>query len=140
MSDDTEWIVAYVRRSAALRWELARLLREREAAQAGKAAERSRAEAQDRREWIDGIRRRLGLVAEVHECRTWQIGERWWAWACLRPACRDADWQHTANSEPTRAGVIAKASAHRRRFLPPVPTPAPGATLDLTGFGPVREQ
>jgi hypothetical protein len=136
MSDDTEWIVAYVRRNAALRWELARRLREREAGLTRKAAERSRAEAQDRREWINGIRRRLGLVTEVHEYRIWQVGERWWAWACLHPGCRDADWQHTSNSEPTRAAVIARASAHRRRFVPPAPEPAPGATLDLTGFGP----
>jgi hypothetical protein len=139
VSEDVDWIAEYVGRSAAARGELKRAVlayvaeerRRREAA----AAKRHRAEEQDRREWIDGIRRRLGLVAEVHECDVWQIGERWWAWKCLRRGCWDADWQRTSNSEPTRAAVRAKASAHSRRFLPSPPVDAPGAGLDLTGFG-----
>lgn len=139
MSEDPDWITEYAGRSAAARSELKRAVlayvaeerRRREAA----AAERRRAEEQDRREWIDGIRRRLGLVAEVHEYRVWQIGERWWAWECLHRGCYDSDWQRTSNSEPTRAAVVAKASAHRRRFVPPPPEPVPGAGLDLTGYG-----
>ena len=34
----------------------------------GFAVERRAAEERDRREWIEGVRRRLGLVAEVHRC------------------------------------------------------------------------
>jgi hypothetical protein len=139
VSEDPDWINEYVRRSPAARAELKRALlayvaeehRRREVA----AAKRRRAEEQDRIGWIDGIRRRLGLVAEVHECRVWQIGERWWAWECLHRGCWDADWQHSVNSEPTRAAVWAKASAHSRRFVPSPPEDAPGAGLDLTGFG-----
>ena len=141
MSEDADWIAEYAGRSAAARGELKRAVlayvaeerRRREA----EAAKRRRAEDEDRRAWIDGIRRRLGLVAEVHECRVWQIGEHWWAWECLHRGCYDSDWQRTSssNSEPTRAAVVAKASAHRRRFMPLPPEPVPGAGLDLTGFG-----
>jgi hypothetical protein len=139
VSEDEDWIAEYTRRGAAARAELKRALlayvaEERRRLEAA-AAKRHRDEEQDRREWIDGIRRRLGLVAEVHECHVWQIGERWWAWKCQRRGCWDADWQRTSNSEPTRAAVSAKASAHSRRFLPPAPEVAPGAGLDLTGFG-----
>lgn len=135
MSEDIAWIAEYVRRGVVSRRDLERMIFGREAASIRNLMEQFRAEEQDRREWIEGIRRRLGLVSEVHEYRFWQIGEKWWAWECLRPGCRDADWQRTANSEPTRAAVVAKASAHRRRFLPPARKPAPGAWLDLTGFG-----
>jgi hypothetical protein len=138
VSEDADWIAEYAGRSATARGELKRAVlayvaeerRRREA----EAAKRRRAEEQDRREWTDGIRRRLGLVAEVHHCRVWQISEHWWAWACQRPGCYDADWQHTANSERTRAAAWAKASAHSRRFKPSPPQLAPGAGLDLTGF------
>jgi hypothetical protein len=142
VSEDAGWIEEYARRSVTARDELKRAVlayiaeerRRREA----EAEKRRRAEEQDRREWIDGIRRRLGLVAEVHDYRVWQIGERWWAWECLYRGCWNSDWQRTSasNSEPTRAAAVATASAHRRKFMPPAPEPVPGTGLDLTGFGP----
>ncbi len=121
--------------SGALTWAEAKTLEALRAKQAARTERQRDAEARDRAEWIEGIRRRLGLVTEVHHCRVWQIGEHWWAWACRRTGCYDADWQHTANSERTRAAAWAKASAHSRRFKPSPPEPAPGAGLDLTGFG-----
>ena len=141
MSEDEDWIAEYARRSATARGELKRAVlaciaeerRRREA----EAAKRRRAEEEDRREWIDGIRRRLGLVAEVHEYRVWQIGERWWAWECLHAGCYVSDWQRASAScsERTKGAAVAKASAHRRKFMPAPPDAAPGARLDLTGFG-----
>ena len=141
MSEEADWIAEYARRGATARDELKRAvlacIAEERRRRDAEAAKRRRAEEQDRREWIDGIRRRLGLVAEVHEYRFWEIGERWWAWECLHRGCYDSDWQRTSssNSERTRAAVVAKASAHRRRFMPPPAQPVPGAGLDLTGFG-----
>lgn len=93
------------------------------------------AEEQDRRDWIEGIRRRLGLVSEVHEYYVRQIGVDYWAWRCLRHGCRENGlmpgcWQ----CGPSKAAVAKKARAHVQRFVPAPLEREPGAGLDLTGF------
>jgi hypothetical protein len=116
-----------------LLWQDRKLLEILARERAERTLRRRAAEAEDRRDWVEGIRRRLGLVSEVHKYRVWSIADDWWAWACERPGCRDTDWQYPDHSASSKGRVVAKASAHRRRFMPAAPESEPGAGLDLTG-------
>lgn len=90
----------------------------------GFEAERRAAEERDRREWTEGIRRRLGLLAEVHRCHVYDDDEGdGWAWFCRRWSCRESG--HGYPSQPRAFGA---AFAHARSFLPEPPeeTPATG--------------
>ena len=100
-----------------------------EAMQAAAQAEvRRLAEVQDRAEWIEGIRRRLGLVVEVHRCWVWQsVGL--WHWWCLRDSCGGA--HHNLPSQPE---AFADAFAHTRSFVPQPPEPEPWSELDVLAF------
>jgi hypothetical protein len=137
VSEDSDWLEEYARLGYTTRREFRRLLRAHRHRLEVEAAERRDAEEKDRCEWIEGIRRRLGLVSEVHEWYVRQIGESYWAWACSRPGCRDGGpdlrpW----NCGHSKAAVTRKAREHARRFLPGAPETVPGAGLDLTGWGP----
>jgi hypothetical protein len=116
-------------------------------------AEQRAAEDRDRCEWTESIRRRLGLVAEVHRCIVHR-GPLAWIWSCLRcPAGRFFC--------PSQPEAFALALAHTRSFVPKPPEPRVldhldwtvlasfhdyisgvavpplvGAGLDLTGRGP----
>lgn len=94
------------------------------------AVEKRAAEERDRREWLEGVSRRLGLVAEVHRCEVrkwwWRQG---WDWFCLRPGC-DADGIY----RPSQADAFAEAQAHARAFIPQPPEEAPVTELDLLAF------
>jgi hypothetical protein len=94
------------------------------------AEARRLAEEQDRREWIEGIRRRLGLVAEVHRCRVYDDDENTgWAWWCWRPGCAGGGYGYS-----TQARALAKADAHTRSFMPESPEETAVAELDLLAF------
>lgn len=84
------------------------------------------AEERDRREWIEGIRRRLGLVTEVHRCHVERstCGPQW-GWSCLRPDC--GEWRVY---RPTQAQAFAEALAHARSFIPKPPGEEPLSELD----------
>jgi len=84
----------------------------------GFAMEKRAAGERDRREWAEGIRRRLGLVAEVHRCQVFRGTE--WLWSCLRHGCNAAGY-----SCPSQAYAFAKALAHARSFLPEPPEEEP---------------
>lgn len=90
---------------------------------------------QDRREWIEGIRRRLGLVAEIHRVRVWKRGDGDWAGMCLRPGCpagRPLGWA------PSQQYALGDALAHAWHFMPLPPEeeePPPG--LDWDGYVPL---
>jgi hypothetical protein len=120
---------------ASLTWAQLKMLEALRREQAARTERRRAAEARDRAEWIEGIRRRLGLVSEVHEYRTWQVGAEYWAWACLRPGCAYSE-ARSVNAEQSKARVVSRAAAHRRRYLPSAPESVAGAVLDLTGWGP----
>lgn len=77
--------------------------------------EKRLAEEQDRAEWIDSVRRRLGLVAAVHRCRVRQCRCGEWKWDCLRPRCWSGD--HCGS----HGNALASALAHARAFLPEPP-------------------
>lgn len=96
----------------------------------GLALERRAAEERDRREWIEGVRRRLGLVAEVHRCRVAQstCGPEW-AWSCLRADCRE--WRVYYPSQPE---AFASALAHARSFVPQPPESEPVTLVDMAVF------
>jgi len=89
------------------------------------------AEQQDRRGWLEGVRRRLGLVAEVHRCRVWKHGE-WWRWWCLRPACPCGGFARRGPGAFTQA--VTEALEHARRFVPGPPEETMFAELDLLAF------
>jgi hypothetical protein len=91
--------------------------------QQGSAAERRAAGEQDRREWTEGIRRRLGLVAEVHRC--WVYRGAGWAWMCLRAGCETSNYGY--GSQPR---ALTKALAHTRSFMPEPPEGEPSGELD----------
>ena len=87
----------------------------------GFAMEKRAAGERDRREWAEGIRRRLGLVAEVHRCRAYADDEGGgWVWACLRPGCLGAGYSY--RSQPA---AFAEALAHARAFMPEPPEDEP---------------
>jgi hypothetical protein len=86
------------------------------------------ADEEDRRDWIDGVSRRLGLVTEVHRCRVFRFGWQDWGWHCLRPGCSAG-----SNRAYPQAEAFAAALAHARSFLPEQPEEEPGVRLDLTG-------
>ena len=115
-------------------WEYVRMLEALRREQAERKLRHLAAEARDRRDWIEGIRRRLGLVSEVHEVKWWQAGEDYWLWACQRPGCPYANWRPSGQAAASMGRARTEASKHRRKFLPPSPEPMPGARLDLTGF------
>ena len=88
----------------------------------GFAMEKRAAGERDRREWAEGIRRRLGLVAEVHRVRVWKRGEGDWAARCLRPGCpagRGVGWA------PSQQYALGDALAHAGAFLPLPPEDEP---------------
>jgi hypothetical protein len=114
-------------------WAEMKMLEALRREQAGRIAAQRAAETQDRRDWIEGIRRRLGLVSEVHQVEWWQVGEDYWRWSCLRPGCPYGDPRYL-QAAPLMGRVRAEAREHRRRFRPSAPEPVPGAGLDLTGF------
>ena len=132
-----EYATTLIRRGTVTRRDLERMMRGLEAEQKRKAAERRWLDQQDRDQWIEGIRSRLGLVTEVHEYRVWQVGENWWAWECQRSGCWYSYFKHASSCSATsKARAVAAASAHRRGFLPVRPEAVAGAGLDLTGWGP----
>jgi hypothetical protein len=89
------------------------------------AMERRAAEERDRREWIEGIRRRLGLVAEVHRCQVHR-GNPEWIWSCLRDGCHAAGYFC-----PSQADAFGRALAHARSFVPRSPGPGPWSQADV---------
>jgi hypothetical protein len=94
----------------------------------GFAAEKRAAEERGRREWTEAVRRRLGLVTEVHRCWVWRsVGL--WHWWCLRDSCGGA--QHNLPSQPE---AFARALAHARSFVPQPPKPEPWTELDVLAF------
>jgi hypothetical protein len=107
MSEDAGWIAEYVARSAA-----------------------ARAEEEDRREWTESVRRRLGLVAEAHRCEVYldtQFPEDpEWLWQCWRTSC---PVDGSARSQPE---AFAAALAHARLFVPQPPEPRVLDHLDWT--------
>jgi hypothetical protein len=93
-------------------------------------AERRAAEERDRREWTEGVRRRLGLVTEVHRC--WVYGTEtgdMWAWICQRPECGISNYGYGS-----QRAALAKALAHARLFIPQPPEPEPWTELDVLAF------
>ena len=82
-----------------------------------------------RREWIDGVRRRLGLVTEVHRCRVRKVRPWYWSWRCQRPDCTEAAVGCASQGE-----AIAEALAHARAFIPEPPEDAPVTELDVLAF------
>ena len=78
----------------------------------GRAEARRLAEEQERREWAEGIRRRLGLVAEVHRCQVWRCGWEW-AWLCAREGC-----PVTRAGYPSQPAAFKDALTHARAFVP----------------------
>jgi hypothetical protein len=91
------------------------------------------AEVQDRAEWIEGVRRRLGLVAEVHRCQVHQ-GNPEWIWSCLRDGCHAAGYFC-----PSQEDAIGKAVAHTRAFVPQPPEEEPPGDLGWDGYVPLVE-
>ncbi len=89
-------------------------------------------EVQDRDEWIEGIRRRLGLVAEVHRCRVWYDGDDWWRWWCLRPACPCGGFARRGPGAFAQA--LTEALEHARRFVPRPPGPEPFPELSWEAY------
>jgi hypothetical protein len=83
-------------------------------------AEQRAAEERDRREWTESVRRRLGLVAEVHRCRVWWCESCRWGWHCLRRGC-----DQLGDSQQSQADAFTKALAHARSFVPQPPEPEP---------------
>jgi hypothetical protein len=92
-------------------------------------AEKRAAEELDRREWLKDVRRRLGLVSEVHRCRAWYAGEGWWRWACLRPGCVCGGFARRGPGGFRQA--TGEALEHARRF---VAQPEPWTELDVLAF------
>ncbi len=96
----------------------------------GFALERRAAKERDRREWTEGVRRRLGLVTEVHRC--WVYGTEtgdMWAWICQRPECGISNYGYGS-----QRAALAKALAHARSFIPQPPEPEPWTELDVLAY------
>jgi hypothetical protein len=71
-------------------------------------------EEQGRREWLEGVRRRLGLVTEVHRCYVYDDDEGdGWAWFCRRRGCPGRGLFGRSHRE-----AFAEALAHARSFVP----------------------
>jgi hypothetical protein len=105
------------------------LLYRREAMQEAAQAELGRlAEDRDRREWTEDIRRRLGLVAEVHRCRVSQCWCCAWNWDCLRPGCWSGE--HCGS----QGNALASALAHARSSIPEPPEQEPWSELNWTAY------
>jgi hypothetical protein len=79
------------------------------------AAEKRAAEVRDRREWIEEVRRRLGLVAEVHRPRLRKTSPWSWGWHCQRSGCAEAAVGCMYLKE-----AFGDALAHARAFVPEV--------------------
>jgi len=94
-------------------------------------ANRRELERLARREWIEEVRRRLGLVVEVHRCRVWKRGEGDWAARCLRPGCPAGSGVGWA---PSQQYALGDALAHAGAFLPLPPEEAPVTELDALAF------
>ncbi len=96
---------------------------------AGFAADRRAAEERDRREWIEGIRRRLGLVAVVHRCWVWWgVEGTLWTWWCYRL------WCPARGGEPSQPEAFAAALAHVRSFIPEPPEEELSGELDWEAY------
>lgn len=102
----------------------------RDQVRAARAGARRLAEAEDRQAWIGQVKRRLGLVTEVHRC--WVYGGddgSMWAWICQREGCGISNygyrWQWQA---------LARALAHTRSFLPEPPEETPVTELDWAAY------
>jgi hypothetical protein len=102
----------------------------------GFPVERRAAEERDRREWAEGVRRRLRLVAEVHRCRVWKRGEGDWAARCLRPGCPAGAGVGWA---PSQQYALGDALAHAGAFLPLPADDEPSAGLDWAGYVPLLD-
>jgi hypothetical protein len=92
-------------------------------------AEQRAAEERDRREWTEGVRRRLGLVAEVHRPRVRKTSPRSWGWHCQRPGCTEAAVGCMYLKE-----AFGDALAHARSFIPEPPEQEPWSELDWTAY------
>lgn len=91
---------------------------------------RVEAEAEDRRAWIGQVKRRLGLVDEVHRCRVYGDDENiGWAWSCRRWECRKGGHGYSRQEHAFR-----DAFAHARAYLPGPPEEQPVTELDLAAF------
>jgi hypothetical protein len=91
-------------------------------------AEQRAAEERDRREWTEGIRRRLGLVAEVHRCHVLR-GNPEWIWSCLRDDCHAAGYFCLSQED-----AFGKALAHACSFVPQPPEPEPFPELTWEAY------
>jgi len=87
------------------------------------------AEERDRYEWTEGIRRRLGLVTEVHRCQVYGAGGGMWAWMCQRSDCDLSDYGYRSQPE-----ALARALSHARSYVPQPPKPEAWTELDLLAF------
>lgn len=96
----------------------------------GFAVERRAAEERGRREWTEGVRRRLGLVAEVHRCWVYDDDEGdGWAWFCRRRDC-----PRGGVNCPTQEYAFTNALMHARLFVPRPPEEPPVTELDVLAF------
>ena len=96
---------------------------------AAQAELRRLAEVQDRAEWIEGVRRRLGLVAEVHRCWVWWgVEGTLWTWWCYRLRCP------ARGGEPSQPEAFAAALAHVRSFIPEPPEEELSGELDWEAY------
>jgi hypothetical protein len=92
------------------------------------AAEARALEECDRREWLEGVRRRLGLVSEVHRCRVWRCAAAGhWGWFCQRPDCGCVGHFLVSQAEAAR-----EAQEHTRAFVPEPPEEEPRDELFWT--------
>lgn len=80
-------------------------------------------------EWIDSVRRRLGLVAEVHRTHVHQEKvSGYWSWTCRRCA------EGTICAYDSQPEAFAWALAHARSFIPEPPEEEPVTELDLLAY------
>lgn len=82
-----------------------------------------------RREWIEDISRRLGLVAEVHPCQVYRCRPGDWGWWCRRGHCG-----MMSHFLPSQAEAVTAALEHTRAFVPEPLGEAPVTELDLLAF------
>lgn len=88
------------------------------------------AEQEDRQAWIGRVKRRLGLVDEVHRCWVWRGSDKWWHWWCQRDLCYAGEGP-LYGSQPD---ALHDALAHARAYLPGPPEETPVTELDLMAF------
>ncbi len=86
----------------------------------GFAMEKRAAGERDRREWAEGIRRRLGLVAEVHRCKVYRCNPGDWGWWCRREHCG-----MVGHFLPSQAEAVTAAQEQTRAFVPEPPEEEP---------------